>query len=160
MERGNEGNSIATVEVIEVGEKSSLCRVVRSVSKRGVQANDLIFNQVYHIAKTRKVHFVVSGDIDLNGDGIATAYEQERLTRLIVAWGGEIDEKVNVQTDYVAMGERPASATLAAYDADVKGSVVDFRRGQQKDYDKMVKDAMRLAIPVLNVNRTRALVGI
>ena len=87
-----EGNG--SLEVIEVGEDTSLCRITRTTKDRAIQANDLISNIVYHNDRTRKFRFTVFGDFDLDGDGVATAAERDRLIVLINSWGGQVDDDV------------------------------------------------------------------
>lgn len=160
-----------SLEVIEVGQDTSICRVTRNTPGRAIQAGDLIANIVYHNDLTRKFHFTVFGDFDLDGDGVATAAERDRLISLIQQWGGQVDDDVNAQTDYLVLGAVPKSpmiddtAATAPADAtapapgNVAGSVSDIRNKDQQRYDELKSAAVQLAIPVLNQNRFLAMVG-
>jgi hypothetical protein len=151
-----------SIEVIEPGTTSSLCRITKAVEGESIQVGDLIANPVYHNSKLRKTRFVISGDFDLDGDGVATADERERLVRLITSWGGIVEDKVSTQTDYVVMGTRPAAPSLPVGDegaTTTPGSTVDERTKQQQAYEALTADASRLSIPILNATRFFAMIG-
>jgi phage shock protein A len=163
-----------SLEVIEVGEETSLCRVTRTTKDRAIQANDLIANIVYHNDRSRKFRFTVFGDFDLDGDGVATAAERDRLIVLIRSWGGQVDDDVTSQTDYLVLGEKPkspilqetseaasapADAAASAPSSGIIGGVGEVRTKDQARYDELEIAAKRLAIPVLNANRFLNMVG-
>jgi hypothetical protein len=169
-----------SIEVIQVGEEMSLCRVTRTSKDRAIQADDLIANIVYHNDRTRKFHFTVFGEFDLDGDGVATAAERERLIVLIKSWGGQVDDDVTSQTDYLVLGAKPKpplldqsepepAATSTAPAAEgapapasapaVAGGVGEVRNKEQARYEELEIAAKRLAIPVLNANRFLSMVG-
>ncbi len=151
-----------SIEVMKVGERSSLCRITRTTKGKAIQTGDLIANLVYHNDKTRQFRFVIVGDFDLDGDGIATAAERDRLISMVKSDGGVVDDTVTSQTDYLIMGKPPASpATVTNADASATapGGIADERSKQQQAYDQTEQDARRLAIPVLNANRFLAMIG-
>jgi len=177
---GNDDQALGngSIEVISVGPSSSICRITRTTKGRAIQTGDLIANLVYHNDRTRKFHFTVFGDFDLDGDGVATAAERDRLVVLIKSWGGEVDDDITSQTDYLVLGEKPkaplvqestdtaaadtapatAPATAAA-PGDLPGSITAVRSTDQLHYEELTVAAKRLAIPVLNANRFLAMVG-
>jgi len=167
-----------SLEVIEVGPDTSICRITRTSSNRAIQANDLISNLVYHNDKTRQFRFTVFGDFDLDGDGVATAGERDRLITLIKAWGGQVDDDVTAQTDFLVLGTPPKGAMTSTDDTaapasapatdpaasapasgSVSGSVGEARNKDQQRYEDLEIAAKTLAIPVLNQNRFLAMVG-
>jgi hypothetical protein len=166
-----------SIEVLEVGDVNTLCRITRVTKDRAIQANDLIANLVYHNDRTRKFRFTIYGDFDLDGDGVATAAERDRLISMIIRWGGQVDDDVTSQTDYLVIGARPAAPLLQEQSADattvpatdaatatapssgIIGGINDARGKSQERYDQLVIDAKRLAIPVLNANRFLAMIG-
>jgi hypothetical protein len=101
-----------SLEVISVGKTSSICRITHTTKDHAIQNGDLISNIVYHNDKNRKYHFVVAGDFDLDGDGVFTAAERDRLIVLIKRWGGEVDNNVTSQTDYLVLGAKPKAPFL------------------------------------------------
>ena len=153
------------IEVRSVGENLAVCRITHTTPGHTIQVNDLISNLVYHNNKSRKFRFVVSGDFDLDGDGVATAAERDRLIAMIIGWGGQVDSEVTSQTDYLVFGERPSSPTIiesqpeGAASATAPGSVADERSKRQKGYDDLIEAARRLSIPALNANRFLNMIG-
>jgi hypothetical protein len=150
------------IEVMDVAETESLCRITHTTSGQTIAAGDLIANPVYHQDRTRTFRFVVIGDFDLDGDGVATAGERDRLTQMIKRWGGVIDPNVTTQTDFVVVGKRPASAETPATDeaaATQPGSVEAVRAQTQQSYDQVIAEAKASSVPILNQNRFLALIG-
>ena len=154
--RGN-----GTLEVTQVRGDASICRITSSTPGHAIQQGDLIFNVVYHNDASRKFHFVVFGDFDLDGDGVATAAERDRLISMINTWGGQVDTDVNAQTDYIVMGTRPATPTIVEDNstATAPGSVASQRMTDDERYDQIMKEGKELGIPVLNANRFLSLIG-
>jgi flagellar biosynthesis GTPase FlhF len=146
-----------SIEVLDVGDSESLCRITSTTKGQAVQAGDLIANPVYQHDKNRVFHFVVVGDFDLDGDGVATPAERDRLIRMVKNWGGVIDDKVSTQTDFLVAGIRP-SAPMVSSD-ETPGSVTDERSKKQQAYDDMITEAKRSTVPILNGNRFLAMVG-
>jgi hypothetical protein len=150
------------IEVIDVSETESLCRVTHVNRGKTIQNGDLIANPVYHQDRSRTFRFVVSGDFDLDGDGVATAGERQRLEQMITHWGGTIEPNVTTQTDFLVVGARPSSpATRPGGDtAAAQPGSVDAARGQvQQSYDDVIVEAKRSNVPILNQNRFLAMIG-
>lgn len=149
-----------SIEVLEVGQNESLCRVTKTTKGESITAGDLIANPVYQHDKNRKFHFVVVGDFDLDGDGVATAAERDRLMQLIQSWGGVVDKQVTTQTDFLVAGTRPAAPVISTGEtAPAPGSVADQRAKRQEAYDAAVKNAQESSVPILNANRFLAMIG-
>ncbi len=148
-----------SLEVVDVGEAESLCRVTSTTKGQAIQGGDLIANPAYQHDKNRQFHFVVIGDFDLDGDGIASAAERERLIRLMKSWGGIIDDKLTTQTDFLVAGSRPSGATITTDDASTAGSPADERTKKQQTYDETIAEAKASTVPILNANRFLAMVG-
>jgi hypothetical protein len=154
--KGEPAPGIATLEVTQVGEEFSICRIVRATSLDMAEGDPLMGRDFFpHYV----FHFTLYGDFDLNGDGAATADERERLETLVRSWGGVIDRAVTVRTDYLVLGTRPASPAFKPLPEVVKGDVVDERTAEQKRYDGLLEEARRYAIPVYNQNRLLGMIG-
>jgi hypothetical protein len=150
------------LEVIDVSETESLCRVTHTTRGQNIQAGDIIANPVYHQDRSRTFRFVVAGDFDLDGDGVATAGERQRLEQMISHWGGTIEPNVTTQTDFLVVGARPNSpaARPGGEGAATQPGSVDAARGQiQQSYDDVVVEAKRSSVPILNQNRFLAMIG-
>lgn len=158
-----EAKGNGTLEVTDVRADSSVCRITSTTPNHAIQQGDLISNLVYHQDKNRKFHFVVFGDFDLDGDGIATAAERDRLVSMIKSWGGQIDNDVTSQTDYIVMGARPAPPAIVEDKSDATatapGSIADQRDKEDTRYDQIITEGKDLGIPVLNANRFLSLIG-
>ena len=148
-----------SIEVLAVGDNESLCRVTKGTPGQAIQSGDLIANPVYQHDKNRQFHFVVVGDFDLDGDGIATPPERGRLIQLIKAWGGVIDDKLSTQTDFLVAGSRPASPVVSTEEPAAAGSRADERIKEQQSYDDTIAEAKRSTVPILNSNRFLAMIG-
>lgn len=145
--------ALGQIEVIQTGDHSSLCRITAIRKNHPLQAGDVIFNPLYHLNRHKTFHFVVTGDFDLDGDGIATPTERELLEHMIQAWGGQIDPSVTPKTDYLLAGARPASPSLPFASPPQLQSAVAQRLQSQNQYDSLIGNAHEFAIPVLNKNR-------
>jgi hypothetical protein len=158
-----------SIEVIEVKDDSAICRITRTTKNRAIQTNDLIANLVYHNERDRKFRFVVFGNFDLDGDGVFTTTERDRLITLIQAWGGQVDDDVTAQTDFLVLGDKPQipptsilttePATEPAPTNVEPGGIIDTRTKEQAKYEELIISARRLAIPVLNQNRFLFMIG-
>jgi hypothetical protein len=151
-----------SLEVISPGQNGqpSLCRISRTTKGQAIQPNDLIFNVAYNTDKNRKSRFTIVGDIDLDGDGVATAEERDRLISLVTRWGGQVDPTVSTQTDYLVTGNPPAPAALNIGEgAATQGSATDQRNEERKRFEAAVTEAKQLSIPVLNANRFLSMIG-
>jgi|GEM_PF-1347493 len=165
----NEAKGKGGIEVLEVGEVESLCRVTHVEKGVSLQNGDLIANPVYHTDKTRKFRFVIYGNFDLDGDGIATTNERDRLARMVSAWGGIVEEPIEAtegdkkittissQVDFVVVGTRPSGPPPQA--DMTEGSAGWSAQQAQKAYDDIVVEAKRASVPLLNANRFLSIIG-
>jgi hypothetical protein len=145
------------IEVIQVNETESLCRIEKVNKDQMIQVGDLISNPVYQNTRNRKSHFVVVGDFDLDGDGVATTGERDRVSQMITAWGGTIDEEVTPQTDFLVAGTPPAAPSKVMESAP--GGIADQRAKELTSYGDKIVEAKRSSVPILNVNRFLAMIG-
>lgn len=152
------GRSTGALEVVEVGEEYSVCRIVSSSKNRKIEAGDLLFNGAFHAMRGKKMRFVIGGGFDLNADGAVTAAEREQLERMIVSWGGQVDPEITVWTNYLILGQFPAEPSIEEKPV-VPYGIVDERHNVQNSYASMEAAAKHWAVPVLNQNRALILLG-
>jgi hypothetical protein len=145
------------IEVIQVGETESLCRIEKVNKNAIIQVGDLISNPVYQNTRNRKTHFRVIGDFDLDGDGVATAGERDRVIQMITAWGGTIDDSVTPQTDFLVAGTPPSVPNKPVQ--STPGGVAEQRAKELSSYNDEIVEAKRSSVPILNVNRFLAMIG-
>lgn len=157
---GVEGRGKGAIEIMDVGENESLARIIRFERGNSILSGDTIANPVFSRDRNRKYRFMVFGDFDLDGDGVATSAERDRVVRMIESWGGQIDAKLDTQTDFVVLGAEP-SAQAARFSAlsEQTADLVAQRKAQQEQYQQLAKDARAYSIPVLNANRFLAMIG-
>jgi hypothetical protein len=149
----------ATLEVIRVEEGTSTCRLLREKRGNPVVKGDVIANAVFDPQKTYR--FLIYGNFDANGDGVATPQEASLIEALIREWGGVVVPELTGDVDFLVLGERPAlppppppTAPPAVVQEYVRV------RGLVNQYDRLFQQAEATSIPILNENRLRTLTGI
>ncbi len=148
----------ATLEVINVNDTTSICRVLTEARGNPIVNSDVIANAVYDPSKIYK--FVVYGNFDVNRDGIATTLERQDLTAIIERWGGQAVDDLTGDVDFLVLGERPLVPPRPSSDAPFE-VVQQFVR-QQRDverYDELFRQASSTSVPILNENRLYTLIG-
>ena len=149
----------ASIEVIRVGAGSSEARVTRTTVGTQISEGDLVANLVYD--RNTKYNFVVYGEFDLDRNGVATPQDAEVIKRLITQWGGNLMDKVNVDTDFVVLGKEPVLPTLTAEDKQDPFEAQKLANAQAAldAYEQVRNTARDLHIPILNQNRFLYLIG-
>lgn len=155
---GNYPRGKATLEVVNVGDTSSTCRIVSEVRGNPVVKGDVIANAIYDPNKTYK--FVVFGNFDTNRDGAATALERQDIVAMIEAWGGKVADDLTGDVDFLVLGERPVMPPRPSADAPLE-VVQEFIRRQRdvERYDQLNARATSTSIPILTENRLYTLIG-
>jgi hypothetical protein len=143
----------ASIEVINVGQNSSQCRVVRSSQGQTLTQGDLCANLVYD--RNLKHVFFVYGKFDMDNNGVATDAESEVVKNLITRWGGKITDKLGPEVDFVVMGKEP---TVPVYSADelqqpLNKAKFDEAKAALDAYNKTREEAVSLSIPFMNQTR-------
>lgn len=148
----------ATVEVIRVDGDTALARIIREQKGNPVVKGDVIANPIYDPAKQYK--FLVYGNFDPSRTGNASAFGANEVKAWVKDWGGEVIDDLAGDVDFVVLGERPQLPPSPPGTAPLE--VINFYLSQQKQaqrYDELFKQAGDTAIPVLNENRLRTLIG-
>lgn len=157
-ENGNYPRGKGTIEVINVGETTSVARVTSEVRGNPIIKGDVVANAVYDPNKTYK--FMLSGNFDTNRDGIATPAERMEIVSMIQGWGGSIAEELTGDVDFVVLGERPVVPPQPGSGAPIE--VVQQFVNAQRDasrYDDLFRQAGATSVPVLSENRLYTLIG-
>ena len=139
-----------SLEVVEVGDKSTLCRITRTTPGHEIKADDLLSNLIFHTNLIHKFHLVLVGDFDLDGEGVATPAERDKVAALVVKWGGQVDEQVTPQTDCILAWVRTRHLCRSP---ESESKILTDKRDSQDRYDNTIVDAKRLALPVFSLNR-------
>jgi hypothetical protein len=151
----------ATVEVINVGEDSAVCRVVRR-PLRGTTINegDVIANPVYDRDAVYRFH--VFGQFDIDNTGRATAFDRRRIETMISQWGGQLSNELGANIDFLVLGRQPQRlAPPTGSDKLNPQKLREFADSKKRfgAYQGLVAEAKNLSIPILNQNRFLAMVG-
>ncbi|MEA2733902.1 MAG: hypothetical protein QOE14_353, partial [Humisphaera sp.] len=149
----------ASIEVVRVGAGSSEARITRQTQGTQLVVGDLIANLIYD--PNVKYNFVVYGDFDMDRNGQATAQEADVVRRLVTQWGGKLMDKVNVDTDFVVLGQEPVLPTFTREDLQdpFNAKRLEDARLALEAYDQVRNRARDLHIPIMNQNRFLSLIG-
>ena len=148
----------AMLEVINVGDTSSTCRIKNETKGNPVVNGDVIVNPLFD---PKKVYtFLLYGNFDANGDGVATPGEKADLQAIIESWGGRVTDELGGNVDFLVLGERPALPPRPSADAPVEILQEYIRLSRAIDrYETLYKQSISTGLPLLNENRLYTLLG-
>jgi hypothetical protein len=149
----------ASIEVVHVGNGQSEARITRRTPGTQLLQGDLIANLIYD--PNVKYNFVVYGDFDMDRNNQATPQEGDVIRRLVTQWGGQLMDKVNVDTDFVVLGAEPVLPTFTREDLQDPFNAKRLADAQaaMEAYDQVRNRARDLHIPIMNQNRFLYLIG-
>jgi hypothetical protein len=150
----------ASIQIMRVGDLTSTARVIRSTPGRPVVKNDLLANAVY--SPSHRYRFLVHGKFNVDGDKFASTDETQLIVQRIKDWGGTVssEDRVTGDLDFVVIGEVPEEPNPLSPTASNEEVEAYQRAKASKDqYEKILNDATRARIPVLNWNRFQSLTG-
>jgi hypothetical protein len=155
---GNIPAGKATLEVISVGDLTSVARVTRELRGNPVVRGDVIANAAYDPNKVYR--FVVFGNFDTDRDGLPTVAERGEIESMIRGWGGEVTEDLQGDADFVVLGSRPVLPPRPGNDAPFEVVQEFTRRFRDVErYDALFTQAGNVGVEVLNENRLYTLIG-
>jgi len=149
----------ATVEVINISERSSTARVVRSRRGYAPQQGDLLVNAAYDPDQTYKFH--VFGNFDLENSGEATVTGRRRVESLVTNWGARVVPQLTYDVDFLLLGEEPpVPEPLQPGETDpIVIATTNRAIAVRQQYESLISEAKALSIPILNQNRFLSLIG-
>jgi len=155
------------VEVQQIGETYSQCRVVKLQPGQHLHAGDPIKNLIYD--PNIKYKFFVYGNFDLvnvNRPGLSDVdRDRDKIKGLVAQWGGQVQdetkEEPNINTDFVVMGAEPVVKEYTAEELQdqLKKSERDTQVQALKEYENIREKARTLSIPVMNQDRFLYFIG-
>jgi hypothetical protein len=156
---GNYEQGKATVELTRVDEASSAARVVRLRRGSTLIKGDAVANALF--SPTKQYLFLVAGNFDTRGTGVATPDGQSEVRALVGQWGGRLTEDLTGDVDFVVLGARPVVPPQPSAGAPLAVQQ-EFSRLQQAAirYDDLFERAKLAKVPVLNQNRLQTLTGL
>jgi prefoldin subunit 5 len=150
----------ASIQIMRVGDLTSTARVIRSTPGRPVVRGDLLANAVY--SPNHRYRFLVHGKFNIDGDKFPSTDETELIVQRIKDWGGTVsaEDRVTGDLDFVVIGEPPQDPSPLSPTAGAN-EVAEFQKARlaKEQYEKILSDATRARIPVLNWNRFQSLTG-
>lgn len=147
----------ASIEVFNVSSDTSECRIIKTQPGQQLVIGDPIMNLIYD--PNIPYNFVVYGNFDLSGSGVASSGDADIVKRLITQWGGKIQDKVDVDTDFVIMGAEPVVPPVS--DPNNANEVLrqTEKKKQLEQYQAFIASAAQLSIPIMNQNRFLYFIG-
>jgi len=143
----------ASIEIINVGQNSSQCRVIRSSTGQTLTQGDLCANIVYD--RNLKHVFYVYGKFDMDNNGVATDAEAEVVKNLITRWGGKLTDKLGPEVDFVVMGKEPIVPVYSAEELNgpLNKAKFDEAKAALDAYNNIRNESIGLNIPFMNQTR-------
>jgi hypothetical protein len=146
----------AACRIVKIMNDSCEMRVFQSTPDNPIVVGDALYNPVYD--RQRRLHFVLIGKMDINGDGVD---EIEQLKALIQEFGGRLDGSLTIQTDYLVVGTEPAvPAPPAAGASPMERQAYEDARRRFIEFKEAQARAESFSIPILNLNRFLGLLGL
>jgi len=155
-----DGKGKGTIEVIEITDKISKCRITESDQSNPIMKNDVIANLIWD--KVKKYKFCVVGDFDFDGDGKTDIDGRKQVVDLIKNWGGQADEKLTVDTDFLVLGYRPSLSAGAPNElSEQNKTAADSQQAGAKAilYDQVRQGGAALGVPTFNMKRFLRFIG-
>jgi hypothetical protein len=147
----------ASIEVFNVGPDTSECRIIKTQQGQQLVVGDLISNLIYDPATA--YNFVVYGNFDLSNGGVASPGDADIIKRLITQWGGKLQDKPDVNTDFVIMGAEPVVPPVTDPNNAAEQLKANQAKEQLEKYTAIVNAASQLSIPIMNQNRFLYFIG-
>ncbi|MHC4792057.1 MAG: DUF3887 domain-containing protein [Planctomycetota bacterium] len=157
-----DGKGKAEIEVFNVGKNISSARIISPVNnKRPILLDDIVANLVWDSKK--KNVFVVAGDFDLDGNGMIDYDGANKIKALIEKWGGIVENKIAVNTDFLILGQVPKILKKPTFEEMERDPLANQRYETSLQrltrYKDVQTQAQALSIPVFNTERFLYFIG-
>jgi len=156
-----DGKPKAEIEVFDVQKSISVARIVSQESNQPLVPEDIVANLIWDPEATNV--FVVIGEFDFDGDGLADYDGTAKVIGLVEKWGGSVAREISVETDFVVLGKAPtilARPTHEQLEMDPM-AVEKYQASLQKheDYQRIEQQSKALSIPIFNLDRFLYFIG-
>lgn len=156
-----EGKGKAEIKVFDVAETYSTARIIESEITKPVLLGDIVANLIWDSTRTNV--FTIAGDFDLDGDGQADYNAIQRIKALIEKWGGRVDDKISIDTDFLILGQIPlvtGKPTLEEQQQDPTALQKYDTSIERLDHYNAIQDkAQTLWIPILTYDKFLYFIG-
>jgi hypothetical protein len=141
----------ATIEVRNIFDATSECRVTSNKEGEPILEGDVVANLVYD--KNKHYRFVVAGNFDLDFDGRIDepgGVGGQEVAQMIERWGGQVVPTLDSSVDFVVLGSPPPAPIKLPTGAtdEAKQRTVDQAKTRAA-FDAIRSEAKSLSIPVL-----------
>ncbi len=152
------GAGKAVIEVVNVSENVSECRVLQQAKDNPINSGDIVANLVYDALRTYS--FVVEGQFDIDSTGTPSMAGNKTLQELVRRYGGRLMKEVSIDTDYVILGDPPVRPRKPD-DTDPMDAwkLYNDRMKAYNRYTQVKDKAEELQIPRLGGQRFLDLIG-
>ena len=96
---------------------------------------------------------------DLDQNGTATPQDAEQVKRIVTNFGGNVVDKINVDTDFVVLGKEPAIPEKPTEPDPLLQREYEEAMAAYEAYGRISDEARAYRIPILNQNRFLYLTG-
>lgn len=152
------GGGKAVIEVTNVSDAVSECRIIEQKKDNPIVAGDLVANVVF--SSLRSYNFVVEGQFDIEGTGIPTLAGTKAIKDLVRRYGGQVANDVSLDTDYVILGDQPPRPRKPEDTAQQEEwDLYQERMKAFNRYQEIKRQAESMQIPRLGGKRFLDLVG-
>ncbi len=156
-----DGEGKAEIEVFKVDENISAARIVNSSINEPIVKNDIIANLIWD--SERPNIFVVAGEFDLNYDGQTDYKGSEKIEGIINNWGGIVENKISVDTDFVVLGQKPVAKRKPTFE-EIEVDPLAMEKYEEsiqqvKHYQEVRQSAKELSVPIFNTERFLHFIG-
>ncbi len=149
----------ASIEIIRVQPGSSEARIIRTSPGASIREGDLAVNLVYD--RNIKYNFVVYGKFNLDRRGDSSVRDGDALKRLVSQWGAKVVDQVNIDTDFLLLGDEPLVPAFSQDDLQdpIKARQFEEASRDLEAYNDVRSKAQSLSVPILNQTRFLYLIG-
>ncbi len=156
-----DGKPKAEIEVFDVQRGISVARVISQESKQPLVADDIVANLIWD--KDAANVFVITGEFDFDGDGLADYDGTSKVIGLVEKWGGTVAKEISVETDFVILGNAPkilARPTHEQLEMDPM-AIEKYEESlqQHENYQRIQQQSKTLSIPIFNLDRFLYFIG-
>ena len=155
------GEGKGKLEVVEILETISKCRITEYDPTNPIMEKDIIANLIWD--RDKKYQFCVAGDFDFDRNGEVDPDGREQIAGLINNWGGQAVDSLLVDTDFLVLGQPPTVPMRPSEgDFDRNTDVVKvYNQAVQaaEKYKEILQSGKSLGVPTFNTSRFFRFIG-
>ena len=141
------GQPKAAIEVVNIGEDVSQCRIKWDNHLFPILQDDLIANPIFD--RSRSLTFFVVGEFDLDHDNRDDPHGKNTIEAVIKDNGGIIVDQLSARVDFLIAGARPALRRLSADASPEARALYDDQLRKVDTYSAVINEAQSLSIQIL-----------